>query len=69
VQKEMAGWKGKKSHFQTKQSSAALYLALPDVTWKLAFAVFFGTGTFTTTPSANILAPNTLFTCGPQTNI
>jgi hypothetical protein len=65
----MEGWKGRKSHFQTKQSSAALYLALPAVTWKLAFAVFFGTGTFTTTPSANILAPNTLFTCGPQTKI
>jgi hypothetical protein len=58
-----------KSHFQTKQSSAALYLALPDDTWKLAFAVCFGTGTLTTTPSANILAPNTLFTCAPPTQL
>lgn len=39
-----------------------LYFALPDVTWKLVFAVCFGTGIFMTTPSANIFAPKTLLT-------
>lgn len=51
-----------KTYFHTKQSIEALYLARPDVTWKLVFAVCLGTGTFTTTPRANILAPNTLLT-------
>ena len=51
------------TYFQTIQSIAALYLAQPDVTWKLVLAVCFGTGTLITTPSANILAPKTLFTC------
>lgn len=45
------------------QSVAALYLARPDVTWKLVLAVCFGTGTLITTPRANILPLKTLFTC------
>ena len=53
---------GNKTHFQTKQSIDGLYLARPVVTWKLVFAVCFGTGILTTTPRANILAPNTLLT-------
>lgn len=51
-----------KTYFQTKQSIDGLYFARPDVTWKFAFAVCFGTGILITTPSANIFAPNTLFT-------
>lgn len=50
------------THFQIKQFIDALYFARPDVTWKLVFAVCFGTGILITTPSANIFAPNTLFT-------
>jgi len=50
------------TYFQTKESIEALYFARPDVTVKFVFAVCFGTGIFTTTPSANIFAPNTLFT-------
>lgn len=53
---------GSNTHFQTKQSNAALYLARPEVTWKLVLAVCLGTGTLMTTPSANIFAPKTLFT-------
>lgn len=50
------------THFHTMQSIEALYLARPDVTWKLVLAVCFGTGTLMTTPRANIFAPKTLFT-------
>jgi len=50
------------TYFQTKQSIEALYFARPDVTVKFVFAVCFGTGILTTTPSANIFAPKTLFT-------
>lgn len=52
----------KSTHFQTKQSIAALYFARPDVTWKLVLAVCLGTGILITTPSANIFAPKTLLT-------
>lgn len=54
--------KGTGTYFHTNESIEALYFALPDVVWKLVFAVCFGTGTLTTTPSANILAPKTLLT-------
>lgn len=50
------------TYFHTSESIEALYFALPDVVWKLVFAVCFGTGTLTTTPNANILAPKTLLT-------
>ena len=50
------------TYFHTSESIEALYFALPDVVWKLVLAVCFGTGTLTTTPSANILAPKTLLT-------
>ena len=50
------------TYFQTKQSIEALYLARPDVTVKLVFAVCFGTGILTTTPSANNFSTKVLFT-------
>lgn len=53
---------GNRPYFQTRQSSLESYLALPEEGMMVALAVCLGTGTLTTTPSANIRAPNRLFT-------